>query len=200
MSISATIFGRLTGDPEQKQPQNGGNPYVTFSIASNTGKKDNNNNSMAQFVNISVFGKQGETIMQYFHKGSRIAAHVRDLEVRAWTGQQDGQAHANLNAVLTGFDFIDTAAESGVNNQHGPNNQQQGSTPPSNNNYGRPGYAPAQAPNYGPAAPYPQTGYAPGPTAAPQNYPPANNVPPAAPPQNYGRPATAPAVGTTPWS
>lgn len=41
MSISATIFGRLTGDPQQKTPQNGGNPYVNFSIASNTSRKDN---------------------------------------------------------------------------------------------------------------------------------------------------------------
>lgn len=187
MSISATIFGRLTGDPEQKQPQNGGNPYVTFSIASNTGKKDNNNNNMAQFVNISVFGKQGDTIMQYFHKGSRIAAHVRDLEVRAWIRQDNGQAQANFNAVLTGFDFVDTAAESG--------NGQPAAAPAR-------GYAPA------PAAPQPNE-YAPAPNygappvPAPQNY--GQPAAPAQAPVYGGQRAAAPgygapaAPGSTPW-
>lgn len=181
MSISATIFGRLTGDPEQRTPQNGGNPYVTFSIASNTGRKDNNGNNIAQFINISAFGKRGETIMQYFKKASRIAVHVSNLELRTWTGQQDGQAHGNLNAVLEGFDFVDSAAES--------NNQPPAHTAPPRANAG---YAPAQsysAPPTTPAAP-PVPNYAAPPTA------PAYASAPAAPPAY----SAAPAAGSTPWS
>lgn len=170
MSISATIFGRLTGDPEQRTPQNGGNPYVTFSIASNTGRKDNNGNNMAQFINISAFGKRGETIMQYFKKASRIAVHVSNLELRTWTGQQDGQAHGNLNAVLEGFDFVDSAAES-------------------NNQPSAPAPAPART-----APPRTNAGYAPAPNYAAPAAPPTYTQPQAQP---YAQPQPA---GNTPWS
>jgi len=198
--ISATVFGRLTADPEQKMPNNGGNPYVSFSIASNTGKKDSNNNNIAQFINISVFGKQGESVLQYFHKGSRITAHIRDIEARAWV-RQDGEAAANLNAVLVGFDFVDTQAESGNQPQgqqgyNQPQGQQQGygappqgyaapnNRPPANNGYAAPNNRPPMAPNYG------------APNAAPPNYGGyAPNTGYAAP--NAGAPNGAPA--TKPW-
>lgn len=101
--ITATLYGRLARDPEQIQPSNGGELYVRFSMAVETGRKDQDGNRIAQFINISVFGKQGDVICQYFHKGNRIVCHVRNLETRAYA-DQSGQPRANLQAVLAGIE------------------------------------------------------------------------------------------------
>lgn len=108
--ITATLYGRLARDPEQIQPSNGGELYVRFSMAVETGRKDQDGNRIAQFINISVFGKQGDVIRQYFHKGNRIACHVRNLEARAYTDKAN-QPQASLNAILTGVEFVETKAE-----------------------------------------------------------------------------------------
>ena len=86
---------------------------MRFSMAVETGRKDENGNRIAQFVSISVFGKQGNTILQYFHKGNRIACHVRNLEARAYTDKAN-QPQASLNAVLTGVEFVETKVGTGT--------------------------------------------------------------------------------------
>ena len=108
--ISATLYGRIAREPELVQPMTGRDAYVRFSMAVETGRKDENGNRIAQFVSISVFGKQGDTILRYFHKGNRIACHVRNLEARAYTDKAN-QPQASLNAVLTGVEFVETKAE-----------------------------------------------------------------------------------------
>ena len=109
--ISATIYGRLTRDPELTTPQNGGEAYTRFSVACDTGRKDSNNNRTATFVNITAFGKQGDVIRNYFKKGNRIVCHIRNMEVSAYLNQNTNQPQANLNAVLNGVEFVETLAE-----------------------------------------------------------------------------------------
>lgn len=108
--ISATLYGRIAREPELVQTLPGRDAYVRFSMAVETGRKDENGNRIAQFVSISVFGKQVNTILQYFHKGNRIACHVQNLEARAYTDKAN-QPQASLNAVLTGVEFVETKAE-----------------------------------------------------------------------------------------
>lgn len=110
--ISATIYGRLTRDPELTTPQNGGEAYTRFSVACDTGRKDSNNNRTATFVNITAFGKQGDVIRNHFKKGNRIVCHIRNMEVSAYLNQNTNQPQANLNAVLNGVEFVETLAES----------------------------------------------------------------------------------------
>ena len=143
--ITATLYGRIARDPEQMQPSNGGESYVRFSMAVETGRKDEDGNRIAQFINISVFGKQGDVIRQYFRKGNRIVCHVRNLEIRTYT-DQSGQSRASLQAVLTGIEFVETKADQ---------NQQEKNTGP----FARFG-TPQAAPAYGAATgttPAPQT-------------------------------------------
>ena len=147
--ITATLYGRLARDPEQIQPSNGGELYVRFSMAVETGRKDQDGNRIAQFINISVFGKQGDVICQYFHKGNRIVCHVRNLETRAYV-DQSGQPRANMQAVLAGIEFVETRADQ----------EQQGENSGPFARYGTP-QPDSAAPSYGAAssgaAPAPQT-------------------------------------------
>lgn len=147
--ITATLYGRIARDPEQMQPSNGGESYVRFSMAVETGRKDQDGNRIAQFINISVFGKQGDVIRQYFHKGNRIVCHVRNLETRAYA-DQSGQPRASLQAVLAGIEFVETRADQ----------EQQGENSGPFARYGTP-QPDSAAPSYGAAssgaAPAPQT-------------------------------------------
>lgn len=103
--ITATLYGRLTREPEQVTPRNGGDAYVRFSMACDNGK-----DRAATFVNISAFGRRGDVIMNYFIKGNRIVAHVQNIEVSAYVGN-DGEAKASMNAVLSAVEFVETRAD-----------------------------------------------------------------------------------------
>jgi single-stranded DNA-binding protein len=177
--IKLFVMGRLTADPQVVQPQNGGNPYTSFSIAVNTGKNQDGSNK-ATFIDVRAFNRQGETIAQSFKKGNRIVAELSQLEVRAWTNQNTGQAQANLNAILGSFDFVEAKDQ---NQQQGYNqppaqpgycqpHQQNFAQPPQQNGYGQQGNQPPQQ-GYG--QPQQQPGY---------NQPPAQNPPQ----QGYGQP------------
>lgn len=78
--ITATLYGRLARDPERMQPSNGGESYVRFSMAVETGRKDQDGNRITQFINISVFGKQGNVIQQYFQKGIVLSVMCETLK------------------------------------------------------------------------------------------------------------------------
>ena len=187
--ITATIYGRLTKDPETMTPANGGNPYVRFTIASSKSRKDAQGNTPAEFVNVTAFGKQGEAIATYFHKASRIVVHARDLESYAYIGNTDNLAHGNIGCILTGFEFVDTKTESMA--------AQTATARPGTSQYGQSTVYGQTAPAYG-APPY----------GTPQSQqPPA--MPPAQPAYNQQtlqpqtqapayQPPTAPPVGA-PW-
>lgn len=152
--ITATLYGRLTREPEQIVPRNGGDAYVRFSMACDNGK-----DRAATFVNVSVFGRRGDVIMQYFTKGNRIVAHVQNLEVSGYI-DGNGEAKASMNAVLSAVDFVETRADQAA---QAPAYQQQPT-------------AAAPAPSYTqPAVPYqqpaPQQGQLPGMPQAPVGVP-----------------------------
>jgi len=152
--ITATLYGRLTREPEHVTPRNGGDAYVRFSMACDNGK-----DRAATFVNVSVFGRRGDVIMQYFTKGNRIVAHVQNLEVSGYI-DGNGEAKASMNAVLSAVDFVETRADQAA---QAPAYQQQPT-------------AAAPAPSYTqPAVPYqqpaPQQGQLPGMPQAPVGVP-----------------------------
>lgn len=92
--------------------------------------------------------------MGYFRKGSRIVVHGEVMDIRAWTGNNDGQPHASVSITLTGLDFVDTKAESEAHGQaQGPAYSSQ---PPVQQGYQQ---APAPQQNYQQPV-KPQQGYA----------------------------------------
>lgn len=177
--MNTSFYGRLTRDPEIRTPKNGGNPYTTITVATQVRSKDGEGKNKSIFIDAIAFGKSGEILAQYFHKGSRIVVHGEINDIGAWIGNRDGQAHASVSINVTGFDFVDTKTE----------NERQGQ-PPANTGYTAPaqpyGNAPAGQPYAAPPTPPapPATGYT-MPASQPNAAPPA---PPYAQPDPYGAP------------
>ena len=168
--MNVSFFGRLTKAPEVKTNQTG-TSYTAFTIATQVQAKGQDGKAKTLFVDVSAFGKQGENIVKYFGKGSRIVIHGDIFDARGWIGNNDNQAHISINVTLNGFDFVDTQAESAARQQGAP--QQ---APP----------APHAATGYAPQIPPPmQTGVAPW---APPAYgaAPQGAVPAAAPQPTQG--------------
>ena len=170
--MNVSFFGRLTKNPEVKTNQTG-TTYTAFTVATQVQAKGQDGKAKTLFVDVSAFGKQGENIMKYFGKGSRIVIHGDIFDARAWVGNNDGQPHIGVNVTMAGFDFVDTQAESAARQQGAPQ-----MTPPLQMQP-PPQTAPAQpAAGYAPQIPAPmQTGVAPwappaygAPQQAPQAY------------------------------
>ncbi len=65
--INATISGRITKDATMRQA--GSSDVCSFGIASN---KKIKGEDQTTFVDVSIFGKRGETLCQYLTKGSFV--------------------------------------------------------------------------------------------------------------------------------
>ena len=136
---SLTIVGRLTRDAELKYT-NSGSAVTSMGLAVNRSRKDGDQwVEEANFFDISLWGRRGESLQQYLQKGTRIAV-TGELRQERW--EQDGQKrsrvviHAN-NIQLLGGDkpqqSTNQNASSGNNSYSQPNNQ--GNNKPSYENY-----------------------------------------------------------------
>jgi single-strand DNA-binding protein len=98
---SFTGIGRLTRDPELATSQ-AGKYFSKFSIACNTGFGDNKKTS---FFNCVVFGKQAETLAQYFKKGQRIGIKG-ELKQSTWN-DKDGNKRSDVGITVQSIYFIE---------------------------------------------------------------------------------------------
>jgi single-strand DNA-binding protein len=102
------LMGNLTKDLEVRYtPSN--IAVGNFSLAVNTtiGKDaDGKPKTETLFVDITVFGKQAETISQYCKKGSPLFVEGR-LRLRTWE-DKDGNKHSKHEVVLSGFQFLNS--------------------------------------------------------------------------------------------
>lgn len=90
------LIGRLTRDPELRYTNNN-TPVATFTLAvdrqrsqqdNNNGNMNgnNNNNNDADFIRVTVWNRQAETVKNYLSKGRQVA-----VEGSIRTGSYDGQ-------------------------------------------------------------------------------------------------------------
>lgn len=99
--ISATIVGRLTRDPEQKQA---GQYSVThFTVASDSTRKNRDGEYGTTFVRCTVFGRQGDVIAQRFQKGQPIIVSG-ELSTSTWQDKQ-GQERTSTELNVQNFSF-----------------------------------------------------------------------------------------------
>lgn len=102
-------LGRLTREPEVSYTQNG-KVYCKFTVAIDRPfRKDQPKE--ADFINCIAFGKTGEAIGNYFHKGSRILVNG-SLQISSYT-DKNGNKRTAAEVVCERFEFIERREQSG---------------------------------------------------------------------------------------
>jgi single-strand DNA-binding protein len=76
------LIGRITKEPEIKYTQSG-NAVVSFSLAVDREFKDEQGNSITDFINCVAWRQQAEFIANYIKKGYLIAIQGA-LQTRSW--------------------------------------------------------------------------------------------------------------------
>lgn len=100
------LMGNLTRDPEMRYTTSG-IAIANISLAVNR-KWYNEARELQEevtFVIVDAFGKQAETIVQYFKKGNPIFLEGR-LRQDQWVDKQTGQKRSLLKVVLENFKFL----------------------------------------------------------------------------------------------
>jgi len=123
------LIGRLTRDAELKYTA-GGQAVCKFSIAVNRRKKNGDQwEDEANFFDIVLWGKQGESLQSYLVKGKMIGV---DGELRQDRWQQDGQNRSKVEIVASYIQLLGGGGggsgggdrQSGYNNSSGNNSQE----------------------------------------------------------------------------
>ena len=106
MNLNKVFFaGNLTRDPELRYTS-GGQAVCNISVASNRTWKDKEGQKKeaTTFMRCTIWGKQGETVAQYFTKGKPIYIEGR-LETRSWETDK-GEKRSAVDIVVDNFQFI----------------------------------------------------------------------------------------------
>ena len=107
------LMGNLTRDPQLRYlPSN--MAVCEFGLAVNRRWRDKDGNQKEEvcFVDVTAWGRQGETINQYVTKGRSILIEGH-LKFDSWTGQ-DGQKRSKLSVVVDNFQFVGARGEQGA--------------------------------------------------------------------------------------
>lgn len=109
---SVVLIGRLVRDPELRYLPNGGMAVTRFSIAVDKQLSRDKKQEMeskgqptADFINIVVWGKQGENCANYLKKGRNVALQGR-IQTGSYTAQ-DGTKRYTTDVVAEKVQFID---------------------------------------------------------------------------------------------
>lgn len=106
MSINEiTLLGRLVRDPEQRYSVTGKN-ITSFTLAvDRTYKNKNENEQTTDFINIVVWGKNGENVAKYIKKGNRLLVLGR-LQIREYLNKNN-EKRKITEVVARRVQFID---------------------------------------------------------------------------------------------
>ena len=101
----AIITGNLTRDPETRNTT-GGTPVCSFSVAVNRRYTTNGEQrEEVSYFNCSAWGRTGETIQQYAHKGDAILVSGR-LRQDRWEDKATGKTRSAVEIVVEDFNFM----------------------------------------------------------------------------------------------
>lgn len=102
------LAGNLTRDPELRYtPKGTAVARLGLAINRNWRTETGEQKEEVTFVDVDAFGRQAETIGQYFKKGRPILIEGR-LKYDSWEDKQSGQKKSKLGVVLEGFQFLDS--------------------------------------------------------------------------------------------
>lgn len=112
------LMGNLTRDPEFKQ-LNSGQSVCRLGIATNRTFKNRQTGATSQevcFIDIDVWGAQGENCHKYLQKGRSVLIEGR-LKLDSW--EQDGQKRSRHSVVADRVTFLQTGQEDSAGYQDG---------------------------------------------------------------------------------
>lgn len=99
------LMGNLTRDPQLKYlPNNTAVCELGLAVNHKWRDREGNQRDEVCFVDLSVFGRQAETINQYMSKGRPVLIEGR-LKYDTWTGQ-DGQKRSKHSVIVDNFRFV----------------------------------------------------------------------------------------------
>jgi len=137
------LVGRLTRDAEVKFTV-GGQAVCKFSIAVNRRKKNGDQwEDEANFFDIVVWGRQGESLQQYLLKGKMVGV---DGELRQDRWQQDGQNRSKIEIIANYVQLLGGGGGSSdrQNFQNAPRDSSYNDAPRENSNDGSYGGSPKE--------------------------------------------------------
>jgi single-strand DNA-binding protein len=100
-----TLVGNLTRDPELRQTP-GGTSVCQLGVAVNSSYKDSSGQWVEKpnFLDVVVWGSQGENCAKYLSKGRQVAVDGR-LDQRSWEAQ-DGSKRSRVEIIADTVMFI----------------------------------------------------------------------------------------------
>jgi single-strand DNA-binding protein len=101
------LIGRLTNDPAVRETGNG-TSVASLRLAVQRPRR-NGEDQGADYVDVTVFGRQAETCVEYLAKGRKVAVTGR-LHHSEWKAE-DGSRRNKLEVVATTVDFLDRAPD-----------------------------------------------------------------------------------------
>ncbi|MCL2800269.1 MAG: single-stranded DNA-binding protein [Treponema sp.] len=116
------LIGRLTREAELKYTASG-QAVCKFSIAVNRRKKNGDQwEDEANFFDIVVWGRQGESLHPYLVKGKMVGV---DGELRQDRWQQDGQNRSKIEIIANYLQLLGGGSGSGAGSGSGERNERQ---------------------------------------------------------------------------
>ncbi len=105
-----TMVGRLTRDPEMRHLPSG-DPIASLRIAVNSRSRgdDGQWTDKPNFFDVTVFGRQAETVSNYLAKGRRVGIDGR-LSWREWEAQ-DGGKRQSVEVIANDVFFLDSRGD-----------------------------------------------------------------------------------------
>jgi single-strand DNA-binding protein len=99
---SVNLIGRLTADPDLRTAKND-TTVGSLRLAIQRPRKDGEDQG-AEFVDVTVFGRQAEICKQYLAKGRKIGVEGR-LRHREWEGENGRRQ--KLEVIAESIEFLD---------------------------------------------------------------------------------------------
>ncbi len=102
-----TLVGRLTRDPELRRLPSG-DPVcgMRLAVSSRSRQEDGSWGDRSNYFDVTVFGRQADTVAQYLAKGRRIGVDGR-LSWREWQ-TQDGGKRQSVEVIANDVFFLDS--------------------------------------------------------------------------------------------
>ena len=130
------LVGRLTRDAEIKYTASG-QAVCKFSVAVNRRRKNGDQwEDEANFFDVVLWGRQGESLNQYLLKGKAVGV---EGELRQDRWQQDGQNRSKVEIVANNIQLLGGNPGGSSGGKYGDGNQSQNrgesATPPSDDQF-----------------------------------------------------------------